>query len=200
MARPETTLRTPVWRTPAGRLGLVVLVLLSALAVARIAGLGEAIRRGRPGSGSNVVYVQDGDTLRVRVAGKVRTVRLAGIDAPEMDQPGGAEARRCLEGLVRGVVLDLEPAAARGRDAAPDPSWEEAVDKYGRNLAHARLPDGRSLEREMVAAGWAWRFRGFATDKALFGLEETARRERRGLFAEPDPIPPWEWRESGSRR
>jgi endonuclease YncB( thermonuclease family) len=57
-----------------------------------------------------------------------------------------------------------------------------------------RLPDGRSLNQELVRAGYAWWFRRYSADPVLARLEADARRARRGLWADPRPTPPWEYR------
>ena len=70
------------------------------------------------------------------------------------------------------------------------------------------LPDGRNLNREIVKAGFAWWFRKYAPkDTELEALESEARAARRGLWADPRPVPPWEYRSllrkgqySGKRR
>ncbi len=57
------------------------------------------------------------------------------------------------------------------------------------------LPDGRSLNRELVRAGFAWWYRRYApADERLEQLERDARGAKRGLWADPHAVPPWEWR------
>jgi endonuclease YncB( thermonuclease family) len=57
------------------------------------------------------------------------------------------------------------------------------------------MPDGRNLNHEIVKAGFAWWFRGYApNDEMLKRLEEEARLAKRGLWADKNPIPPWEYR------
>ncbi len=67
-------------------------------------------------------------------------------------------------------------------------------DRYGRTVGVVLLPDGRSLNRELVRAGFAWMYRRYANDQSLNDLEEEARVAGRGLWADRNPIPPWEWR------
>jgi endonuclease YncB( thermonuclease family) len=58
--------------------------------------------------------------------------------------------------------------------------------------------DGRNLNREIVRAGLAWRFERYAHhDTVLRDLEREARGARRGLWADPQAVPPWEWRKAG---
>ncbi len=68
-------------------------------------------------------------------------------------------------------------------------------DRYGRTVAEVILPDGRSLNREMVGQGAAWWYREYSpTDFRLARLESEARATRRGLWGQPNPVPPWVWR------
>jgi len=67
-------------------------------------------------------------------------------------------------------------------------------DRYGRTVGEVLLLDGRSLNRELVRAGLAWMYRRYTNDQSLSDLEEEAQAARRGLWAGPNPIPPWEWR------
>ena len=57
------------------------------------------------------------------------------------------------------------------------------------------LPDGAILNRELVKAGMCWWYRKYPpNDIILAGLEKEAREAKRGLWVEPNPVPPWEWR------
>src|SRR5882724_9780826 len=75
----------------------------------------------------------------------------------------------------------------RARDMTEPPDR----DRYGGIVADARLPDGRSLNR--VRAGLAWWDRRYSNDPELAGLEAEARAARRGLWADPHPVAPWDW-------
>jgi micrococcal nuclease len=71
------------------------------------------------------------------------------------------------------------------------------VDRYGRTVAEIILPDGRNLNHELVRAGLAWHYVQFAKrDTVLPVLEQEARAAKRGLWADPSPVPPWEWRKT----
>jgi endonuclease YncB( thermonuclease family) len=131
-----------------------------------------------------VVRVRDGDSLVVRTGGAEVEVRLDGVDAPELVQAFGGRAKRCTADLAFGKPVRLE---------------ERGKDKYDRVLAEVVLPDGRSLNRELVSAGCAWWFRRYSTDPDLEARERQARAEHRGLWADPEPVPPWEFREAHPR-
>lgn len=128
---------------------------------------------------ATVVRVKDGDTLRVRCPGREIDVRLVDIDAPEKRQPYGKAARKRVEELVGSGEVTVR---AVGRD------------KYRRLLAYVDLPDGRVLNVVLVEEGWAWRFDRYCQSPELLRLQEAAKAARRGLWADPAPVPPWEFR------
>ena len=128
-----------------------------------------------------VVGIADGDTLTVCPdEGATVRIRLWGIDAPERGQAYTSVAKRYLAALafgkrVRVLVHDL--------------------DRYGRTVAEIILPDGRNANQEMVRAGYAWWYRYYAPhDRVLEQLEAEARQARRGLWADPQALPPWDYR------
>jgi endonuclease YncB( thermonuclease family) len=126
-----------------------------------------------------VIGVTDGDTLTVLRINRPEVIRLLGIDAPERGQAYGDRAKQYAATLSFGKLVTVEAA---GRD------------RHGRLLAEVRLPDGRSLNRELVRTGYAWWYRRFSADRILAGLEANARIARRGLWADPRPTPPWSYR------
>ena len=74
-------------------------------------------------------------------------------------------------------------------------SRRHGYDKYRRTLADVILPDGMNLNQELVKQGWCWWYRKYAPgDTLLEQLEREAREIRKGLWADPQPVPPWEWR------
>lgn len=124
--------------------------------------------------------ISDGDTLWLQPFGQRAPVklRLRDIDAPEICQRWGAQSRRALADLVAGAVLRAELTAH---------------DDYGRGLARlsrGELDVGAQLVRQGHA--WAHRYRGRPGPYAQ--AEEQARRERRGLFADPQAIAPRDFR------
>jgi endonuclease YncB( thermonuclease family) len=69
------------------------------------------------------------------------------------------------------------------------------LDKYGRTIADVLLPDGTNVNHTLVRDGWCWRDRKYApSDTRLEMLEAVAKAARHGLWADPKPVPPWEWR------
>lgn len=133
--------------------------------------------RGRPAW--RVETVHDGDTVTCRdPSGAVHKIRLLGIDAPEFGQAFGDRSREALAGKIAGRAVRVAG---------------DARDQHGRLLG-TLLIDDRDVNREMVAEGFAWVFGGFAPDESLLAAEEHARRNRLGLWADPHPQAPAEWR------
>jgi endonuclease YncB( thermonuclease family) len=127
-----------------------------------------------------VVGLSDGDTLSVMRAGKAVKVRLHGVDTPEKAQAFGTQARQ-----FTGELVFQQTVTVAIRD----------TDRYGRLVGEVLLPDGRSLNQELVKAGLAWWYRQYAPhDPTLAHLEAEARSAKRGLWADADPVPPWAWR------
>lgn len=122
--------------------------------------------------------VLDGDTVDVFVSGEPRRVRLDQIDAPEGAQAYGEESRARLEALCLGKRAGIEPVK---------------TDRYGRTIAKLYC-DGKDAGAEQVRNGAAWVYWRYARDAELFDLQTDARRAKAGLWAEPDPTPPWLYR------
>ncbi len=142
-----------------------------------------------------VLEVKDGDSLRVEVGPLEFDARLAGIDAPERRQPGGRQATEALRALAEGKTFYFK---------------EDGRDRYGRlivsliPIAEARSADGLigspTVNRLLVASGHAWHYRAYSNDPSLAAAELVARALRLGLWAVPDPVPPWEFRDRHGAR
>lgn len=129
-----------------------------------------------------VRHVYDGDTVLLvgRKQGELK-LRLYGIDAPESVQPFGKVARRVLMYKLLGREITAE---IRDRD------------RYGRSVAVLRL-GRRDINAEMVREGMAWAYRQYLNGpyaSEYIRFEELARRQRRGLWKQDNPQPPWEFR------
>ena len=132
--------------------------------------------------------VYDGDTVLLTTREESRLkVRLYGIDAPETrkpDKPGqpyGDISRRTLMYKIMGRRVTAEIVD---------------IDQYKRAVAVIRY-EGRDINREMVAEGMAWAYRQYlqgAYASEYIGAESLARSRRAGLWQEPNPQPPWEFR------
>lgn len=126
-----------------------------------------------------VITVLDGDTIDVLHNNQPERIRLHGIDAPEKGMPYGQAAKEYVLDMAALMVVTVEV-----RD----------TDTYGRTVGEVILPDGRSLNRDIVRAGYAWWYRKYSSDASLGELEQEARIARRGLWRDPKPTAPWEWR------
>ena len=133
-----------------------------------------------------VTFVVDGDTLRIRplAGGKPFKVRLSGIDAPEICQPGGLASRDALSGRLMGQAVRVN---VKTRDA------------YSRLVAGVAL-DGQDVAQWMVLQGQAWSA-GYRQSAGPYGAQQAqAQAARRGLFAPGasghTPVRPAEFRKS----
>jgi endonuclease YncB( thermonuclease family) len=127
-----------------------------------------------------LISITDGDTFKAKIQGVVMDFRLSDVDAPEMDQPYGPQAREQLRTLMRGkqvVMLAID------------------TDRYGRTIAHVWV-DGAYVNGDVVQAGAAWFNTAYATSQCLYDAEQFARDAKRGLWKLPkeERIEPWEWR------
>ena len=132
--------------------------------------------------------VVDGDTIRVQFDGRRTTIRLIGVDTPELadrndpsvgPQPFAREAADFTRRTVAGkrVRLEYEPS--------------DRFDRFGRTLAYVFLDDGTFVNRELVRVGFAHAYTHFPFRyrKQFRADEMEARRQRRGLWADVAPPP-----------
>ena len=132
-----------------------------------------------------VVRIVDGDTLVLLDATNAQhKIRLAGIDCPEKGQPWGTRAKQALSDYVFDRQVTVE--------------WSK-LDRYKRIVG--KVLDGqRDVNLALVRDGMCWWYRKYAgeqsaADQSLYeAAETTAREQRKGLWADPKPVPPWEWR------
>lgn len=130
-----------------------------------------------------VVGVLDGDTIEVLHDRKAQRIRLHGIDCPEKGQPFGKVAKWATSALVFGRTVTIQ---------------SHDTDKYKRVVADIVLADATSVNQKLVKDGWCWWYRKYAPDDlVLEGFETEAREAKRGLWIDPHPVPPWEWRKRG---
>jgi micrococcal nuclease len=125
-----------------------------------------------------VVSVSDGDTIKVLKDGIQVKIRFAAIDCPEKKQPYGQKAKQFTADMVAGKVVKV---------------WETDTDRYGRIVGFVFVGD-KNLNKELLSAGLAWHYKQYSRDPELAKLESQARIAKIGLWSEPDPVAPWEWR------
>jgi len=126
------------------------------------------------------VKVLDGDTLIIECEKNRRTVNIEGIDAPELEQPWGKEVRSFVRDMVRGEDVKVEVLESSG------------------DTIRARVTvNGVDLSEMLVSRGLAWVSEG-GNDPDLAGLGSKARELPCGLWMDPEPEPPWEFRAARS--
>ena len=127
-----------------------------------------------------VVGVADGDSITVLRDREQVKVRLVDIDAPEKAQPFGNRSKQALEALVKGQEVRVV---------------ERGQDRYHRTLGRIYRGD-LDVNAEQVRQGIAWVYRQYAKDATLYPIEIEAREQKRGLWRDPEPVPPREWRKA----
>ena len=114
---------------------------------------------------ARVLRCHDGDTCTVDTGQGVLKIRLAEIDAPEIDQPYGIQAQRVICSMVCGRVVDIQP---RGTS-------------YDRVVGLIRI-NGIDTSEAMVRAGAAWDYARYDHDSVISGLEAQARGRASGTM------------------
>jgi len=154
-------------------------MLLAVVCLLSAAQVGAEVLEGR------VVGVTDGDTIKVLTADNTEArIRLAAIDAPERAQPFGDAAKRQLSSLVFGRPVEVH--------------WQKR-DRY-RRIVGAVWVSGVDVGLEQVRSGLAWHYKQYAAEQSpeerarYAEAENAARSGQIGLWADGDPVPPWDWR------
>ena len=124
------------------------------------------------------IRVVDGDTIRAEAKGKEIKIRLVEIDAPEMNQPFGAQSKNFLSRLLYEKDVTL---IAHGED------------RYGRVLGNL-FSNKLNVNMLMVKFGFAWVYYEYAENSSLYKYQDQAKAENLGLWRAKDPIAPWVWR------
>ncbi len=158
---------------------LLLVLLLTAAALLS----GRAVVQAPPSrADGTVTRVVDGDTVHVQVRGRDVTVRLLGIDTPELHRPatpvecGARGAARALEALADGRRVRL----------VGDPT-QDARDRYGRRLAYVVVRgSGVDLGETMVRRGWASVYVFDRPFRRVARYRAAARRADGGVVARCD--------------
>ena len=132
---------------------------------------------------AKVVGITDGDTIKVLHNKTQVKIRLYGIDTPEKGQAFGSKAKQFTADQVFGKSVIVTPMD---------------IDRYGRTVALVHTQDATGILNEaLVQVGLAWVYRKYC--KADFctnwlTVEDVAKAAGHGLWTDPNPIPPWEYR------
>ena len=128
---------------------------------------------------ARVVRIIDGDTFDVLDSNNhLLRIRMNGIDAPEKGQAFGTRAKEKLAALCGAKTIRIVPFRK---------------DRNGRWIADSFLGQ-TSLSAAMIREGMAWHFKKYSSDTTLAQLEQQARQKKIGLWSDPAPVAPWEYR------
>lgn len=137
-----------------------------------------------------VVAVVDGDTMRVMHGEQIETIRLHGVDCPELAQPYGPEAKKFTSGLALEKVVTIEKMGVEKL-----PVKEDGAEPKTRIVAKVSVPEGKSLAEQVIAAGMGWWKReDQPRDGRLGSLCAKVIVDKKGLFSDPAPLAPWDFR------
>lgn len=130
-----------------------------------------------------VVGISDGDTIELLISGGTVRIRLHGVDCPESGQAFGKQAKQVTSDLVFGKNVKVEIVTR---------------EKYNRLVGVVLFDNERNLSRELIQNGMAWWYQKYSPGEVEFGkLQELAKEGKVGLWSDPNPIPPWQYRRTG---
>lgn len=129
-------------------------------------------------SAQRIVHVFDADTYRLLDHDKLKIIRLANVDAPELNQFYGPLAKACVSKLILGQIVTLEVIKK---------------DLYGRTVANVKM-NNISLDSLLVAKGWAWHYPRYSSHRNLSLVQLYAIKDAAGMWICKHNIPPWVWR------
>ena len=126
-----------------------------------------------------VVRIADGDSFTLLTEGKMQVrVRMHGIDAPENGQAYSQVSKQYLGNLIFNQKVTIEV---------------KSRDKYRRVVGMVIVGD-KNINEIMLAEGYAWHFIRYDKNKAWANLQDQARRAKKGLWRDANPVAPWDYR------
>lgn len=127
-----------------------------------------------------VVRISDGDTFVGLNRDNLQLkFRIWGIDAPEKGQAFGAKSKEHLSSLIFGKTITVDV---------------KKTDGWGRFVAYVYTPDNKDVSLEMIEAGFAWHYKQYDDSSVYENAEKEARKNRRGLWIDANPVAPWNYR------
>lgn len=127
-----------------------------------------------------IIGIKDGDTVIVIDAAKKQfTLRLAEVDCPEKTQAFGTKAKQFTSNQVYLKQVKYEVID---------------TDRYGRSIAKIYYDDNKYLSAEILKNGFGWHYKEYSTSNELASFEQSARTEKKGLWTDPNPIYPSDFR------
>lgn len=128
-----------------------------------------------------VIGIKDGDTVEViDNLSKTTILRLAEVDCPEKKQPFGAKAKQFTSDAI---YLKTVKYIVTNKD------------RYGRSVAKIFYKN-KYLSAEIIKNGMGWQYKKYSTSQELALFEQQARSRRIGLWIDPNPVYPSEWRKA----
>jgi endonuclease YncB( thermonuclease family) len=132
-----------------------------------------------------VIKVTDGDTVNVLTSdNQTHKIRLSGIDAPEKKQAFGNKSKQALDDDIGGKMVTVE---------------YYKLDKYQRIVGKIMF-NGKDINLHQIQRGLAWHYKKYekeqeVEDRSIYAnAEYIAQRDKLGLWAESNPMPPWDYR------
>ncbi|WP_082762664.1 thermonuclease family protein [Aliarcobacter cryaerophilus] len=126
-----------------------------------------------------VVKVSDGDTVTILTSDKTQhKIRLNDIDAPEKKQNFGNKSKDNLAKYIAGKTVTVQ---------------YQKKDKYKRILGTIYY-NNTDINLQQVKDGYAWVYRKYSNNQNYYKAEKLARDKRIGLWADKNPLEPWEFR------
>jgi micrococcal nuclease len=130
-----------------------------------------------------VVSISDGDTFTILVDEEQIKIRLHGIDCPEKSQDFGNVAKEFLSDLIFNKEVEV---------------IQTDTDRYGRTIGKASI-NGVSINEQLLNAGLAWHYKYYDKNVTWAEFELEARKDKKGLWAQPNPTPPWDFRKQNKK-
>ncbi len=131
---------------------------------------------------AKVIGIKDGDTIEVLFQDKTtKVLRLTEVDCPESGQAFGKNAKQYTSSQVFGKNVTV---------------YVTSKDRYGRAIAKVYYGKDKYLSAEIIKAGYGWWFYHYSKDKSLGELQKKAQNQKKGLWADPHAISPWDYRNS----
>lgn len=133
-----------------------------------------------------VIAVQEGDRLTILHNGKKLNVQLYGIDAPELQQAFGSDARSFLDAFTKEEIVEVEPIGTARKGTTNG----------------MVLLGGDNINELLLLKGQAWVDRKQCTADICakwIKMEEAAKATQKGLWVDPQAMAPWEFREKNTK-
>jgi len=127
-----------------------------------------------------VVGIADGDTFTLLTKSKQQVkIRLYGIDCPEKKQDFGQVAKQKLSALIFNTNVTAKKIN---------------IDRYGRTVAIVYDASKNCINEELLRTGLAWHYKKYDNNPAWEKLQNDARKNKSGLWSQPNPVAPWDYR------